>query len=114
MFLLLLVCVRRRTAIHHGSKWNPGCRRRLSNLYLPSPSAEQLFVFSKQVRRRKRDQRVRDGGAAHRLGGGFGLRGLDVEVCHHRLQTLFIFSQLQKTKENQGLQSNKMWIFILW
>lgn len=30
------------------------------------------------------------GGAAHRLWGGFGLRGFDVKVRHHRLQTLFV------------------------
>lgn len=29
--------------------------------------------------------------AAHRLWGGFGLRGLDMKVRHHRLQTLFVF-----------------------
>lgn len=39
----------------------------------------------------------RDGGghvtavAAHRLRVGFGLRGLDMKVRHHGLQTLFVF-----------------------
>lgn len=35
-----------------------------------------------------------DGDAAHRLWGGFGLRGFDVKVRHHSLQTLFVFRQL--------------------
>lgn len=30
------------------------------------------------------------GGAAHRLWGGFGLRGFDMKVRHHSLQTLFV------------------------
>lgn len=29
--------------------------------------------------------------AAHRLRVGFGLRGLDMKVRHHGLQTLFVF-----------------------
>lgn len=48
------------------------------------------------------DAEKHDGTAAHRLWGGFGLRGLDVKMCHHSLQTLFIFCKLTKKKKNMN------------
>jgi len=39
---------------------------------------------------RERERRMTEV-AAHRLWGVFGLRGLDMKVRHHGLQTLFVF-----------------------
>lgn len=44
---------------------------------------------NKRIAGDKRD--MYDGVSAHRLWGGFGLRGLDMKVRHHSLQTLFVF-----------------------
>lgn len=41
--------------------------------------------------RKKRERETYDRVAAHRLWGGFGLRGLDMKMRHHGLQTLFVF-----------------------